>query len=90
MSHSPLYHQGHITSQDVDNNKWLESLARYALFDQQFMSDTEGTVLDSVTMMASAEGKRTERFSEKSLNLENSLKSEVRFPSSKETLKLRR
>jgi hypothetical protein len=37
-----------------------------------------------------AEGKRTERFSEKSLNLENSLKSEVRFPSSKETLKLRR
>ncbi len=32
--------------------------------------------------MASAEGKRTERFSEKSLNLENSLKSEVRLPSS--------
>ena len=36
--------------------------------------------------MASAEGKRTERFSEKSLNLEKSLKSEVRLPSSKETL----
>jgi hypothetical protein len=34
----------------------------------------------------SAEGKRTERFSEKSLNLEKSLKSEVRLPSSKETL----
>jgi hypothetical protein len=38
----------------------------------------------------SAEGKRTERFSEKSLNLENSLKSEVRLPSSKETLQLLR
>ena len=38
----------------------------------------------------SAEGKRTERFSEKSLNLENSLISEVRLPSSKETLHLRR
>ena len=31
--------------------------------------------------VASAEGTRTERFSEKSLNLENSLKSEVRLPS---------
>ena len=31
--------------------------------------------------MASAEGKRTERFSEKSLNLENSLKFEVRLRS---------
>ena len=30
--------------------------------------------------MTSAEGKRTARFSEKSLNLENSLKSEVRLP----------
>ncbi len=57
-----VYHEGHVTSQDVDNKKWLESLARYALFDQQFMPDTEGTVLDS----------------------------EVRLPSSKETLKLRR
>jgi hypothetical protein len=41
-------------------------------------------------IVTSAERKRTERFSEKSLNLENSLKSEVRFPSSKETLQLRR
>jgi hypothetical protein len=40
--------------------------------------------------VASAEGKRTERFSEKSLNLENSHKSEVRLPSSKATLQLRR
>jgi hypothetical protein len=38
--------------------------------------------------VASAEGNRTERFSEKSLNLENSLKSEVRLPTSKETLQL--
>jgi hypothetical protein len=40
--------------------------------------------------VTSAEGKRTARFSEKSLNLENSLKSEIRLPSSKEILKLRR
>ena len=46
-----VYHQGHVTAQDVDNNKWLESLARYALFDQQFMPDTEGAVLDSGAMM---------------------------------------
>jgi hypothetical protein len=46
-----VYHQGHVTTQDVDNNKWLESLTRYVLFDQQFMSDTEGTVLDSGAMM---------------------------------------
>ena len=46
-----VYHQGHVTAQDVDNNKWLQSLARYALFDQQFMPDTEGAVLDSVVMM---------------------------------------
>jgi hypothetical protein len=26
-----VYHQGHVTDQDIDNNKWLESLARYAL-----------------------------------------------------------
>ncbi len=39
-------------------------------------------------IMTSSEGKRTERFSEKSLNLENSLKSKVRFPSSKETHQL--
>jgi hypothetical protein len=45
------YHQGHVTSQDVDNNKWLQSLTCYTLFDQQFMSDTEGPVLDSVVMM---------------------------------------
>jgi hypothetical protein len=42
------------------------------------------------TVVSSPEGKRTERFSEKSLNLENSLKSEVRLPSSKETLQLQR
>ena len=46
-----VYHQGHITAQDVGNRKWLESLARYALFDQQFMPDTEGAVLDSGAMM---------------------------------------
>ncbi len=46
-----VYHQGHVTSQDVDNNKCLQSLTRYALFDQQFMSDTEGAVLDSDVMM---------------------------------------
>jgi hypothetical protein len=41
-------------------------------------------------VVVSPEGKRTERFSEKSLNLENYLKSEVRFPSRKKTLQLRR
>ncbi len=46
-----VYHQGHVTDQDVDNNKWWESLARYTLFDQQFMPDTEGAVLDSGAMM---------------------------------------
>ena len=40
-------------------------------------------------IVASAEGKSTERFFENPLNLEN-LKSEVRLPSSKETLQLRR
>jgi hypothetical protein len=40
-------------------------------------------LISATTIVASAdlEGKRTERFSEKSLNLENSLKSEVRLPS---------
>jgi hypothetical protein len=46
-----VYHQGHITAQDVGNSKCLESLTRYALFDQQFMTDTEGVVLDSDSMM---------------------------------------
>ncbi len=46
-----MYHQGHITAQDVGDSKWLESLARYALFDQQFMPDTEGAVVDSGAMM---------------------------------------
>jgi hypothetical protein len=40
--------------------------------------------------VVSAEGKGTEWFPEKSLILESSLKSEVRFASSKETLHLRR
>ena len=42
-----------------------------------------------IIIMTSAEGERTEGFSENSLNLENSLKFEVRLPSSKETLQLR-
>jgi hypothetical protein len=46
-----VYHQGHITVQDVGDSKWLESLARYPVFDQQFMTDTEGVVLDSDVMM---------------------------------------
>ena len=45
----------------------------------------KGQTLISINV-TSAEGKRTERFFEKSLNLESSLKSEVRLPSSKETL----
>jgi hypothetical protein len=49
-----------------------------------------GSTVAVIRVVATVEGKRTERFSEKSLNLENSFKSEVRFPSSKETLKLRR
>ncbi len=36
-THTYVYHQGHITAQDVGNSKWLESLACCALFDQQFM-----------------------------------------------------
>ena len=45
---------------------------------------------EGVSVTSVVEGKkRTERFSEKSLNLENSLKSEVRLPSSSETLQLR-
>jgi hypothetical protein len=31
----------HITDQDVGDSKWLESLGRCVLFDQQFMPDTE-------------------------------------------------
>jgi hypothetical protein len=46
-----VYHQGHCTTQDVGDDKWLESLARYALFDQQFMPDTERVVPDSGVMM---------------------------------------
>ena len=57
------------------------------------MCATLGTRVDGCPFVsvsvASAEGKRTERFSEKSLNLKSSLKSEVRLPSSKETLQLR-
>ena len=49
-----------------------------------------GECLSGSGHVASAEGKRTELFPENSLNLENSLKSEVRLPSSKETLQLRR
>ncbi len=46
-----MYHHGHITDQDVSDNKCLESHSRYALFDQQFMTDTEGVVLDCGVMM---------------------------------------
>ena len=57
------------------------------------MCATLGTRVDSCLFLsvsvASVEGKRTEQFSEKSLNLESCLKSEVRLPSSKETLQLR-
>jgi len=51
-----VYHQGHITAQDVGDSKWLESLARYALSDQVFMPDTEGAVLDSGAMMGITPG----------------------------------
>jgi hypothetical protein len=34
-----VYHQGHITDHDVGDNKCLERLTRYALF-EQFMTDT--------------------------------------------------
>ena len=33
-THTYVYHQGHITVQDVGDSKWLESLTRYPLFDQ--------------------------------------------------------
>ncbi len=51
LTHTHEYHQGHVIAQDVGDSKRLESLARYALLDQQFLPDTEGAVVDSGAMM---------------------------------------